>query len=146
VCQEDERRQGEAVADLQERVADSAAALSLTLQRGRGNAGPVERVENQTQVSHSSHRPLEISQTPRDFHIPTAQASTAWKSGKPKTGFPLSHTVPATTTTVSLSPNPNPKERKSAAARPLHPPNFQDHLVLESKPGFRIILGLEYAV
>src|SRR5579859_6375600 len=65
-----------------------------------GNAGSVERVENQTQVFHSSHRPLEISPTPRDFHIPTAQASRAWKSGKPKSGFPLSHTRPATMTTV----------------------------------------------
>jgi len=102
-------------------------------------------VENQTPVFHSSHRPLEISHTPRDFHIPTAQASSAWKTGKPKNGFPLSHALEATTTTVSLSLKPKPKERKAAAAQPPHPPNFQDHLVLESKPGFRIILGLENA-
>ena len=37
----------------------------------RGKARPVETVENQTQVSHRSHRPLEISKT-RDFHFPTA--------------------------------------------------------------------------
>ena len=35
----------------------------------RGKARPVETVENQKQVSHRSHRPLEI---PRDFHFPTA--------------------------------------------------------------------------
>jgi hypothetical protein len=35
----------------------------------RGKGGPVETVENQKQVSHRSHRPLEI---PRDFHFPTA--------------------------------------------------------------------------
>ena len=37
----------------------------------RGKARPVETVENQTQVSHRSHRPLEIPKT-RDFHFPTA--------------------------------------------------------------------------
>src|SRR5580700_6560192 len=35
----------------------------------RGKGGPVETVENQKQVSHRSHRPLEI---PKDFHFPTA--------------------------------------------------------------------------
>jgi hypothetical protein len=37
---------------------------------GRGKAGAVETVENQTQVSHRSHRPLEIA--PGDSHFPTA--------------------------------------------------------------------------
>ena len=37
----------------------------------RGTARPVETVENQKQVSHRSHRPLEIPKT-RDFHFPTA--------------------------------------------------------------------------
>lgn len=37
---------------------------------GRGNAGSVEAMENQTQVSHRSHRPLEIAAG--DSHIPTA--------------------------------------------------------------------------
>ena len=32
-------------------------------------------MENQNQVSHLFHRPLEISQTPRDFHIPTDPAA-----------------------------------------------------------------------
>jgi transposase len=38
--------------------------------QGRGKAGPVETVENQTQVSHRSHRPLEIASG--DSHFPTA--------------------------------------------------------------------------
>src|SRR6202163_3578073 len=37
----------------------------------RGKARPVETEENQKQVSHRSHRPLEIPKT-RDFHFPTA--------------------------------------------------------------------------
>jgi hypothetical protein len=37
---------------------------------GRGNVGSVEAVENQTQVSHRSHRPLEIASG--DSHFPTA--------------------------------------------------------------------------
>jgi transposase len=36
----------------------------------RGKAGPVQTVENQKQVSHRSHRPLEIPR--RDSHFPTA--------------------------------------------------------------------------
>jgi len=43
---------------------------------GRGNAGSVESVENQTQVFHASHSPLKIPQTRRDFHIPTASVMT----------------------------------------------------------------------
>ena len=51
-------------------TAIAAAEVELR-ERGRGNAGAVESVENQTQVSHSFHRPLKISQPRRDFHIPT---------------------------------------------------------------------------
>jgi hypothetical protein len=51
----------------------------------------VESVEIQKQDFPSSHRSLEISQKPRDSHIPTAPATRRWKSGKPKAGFPLSH-------------------------------------------------------
>jgi hypothetical protein len=36
-------------------------------------------------------RPQELSQRTRDSHIPTAPATRPWKSGKPKTGLPLSH-------------------------------------------------------
>ncbi len=49
-----------------------AVIAEVPLTQGRGNAGPVESVEKQKQLSHSFHRPLEISQKTRDFHIPTA--------------------------------------------------------------------------
>ena len=39
-------------------------------------------------LSTRSHRSLEISPTPRDFHIPTAQAGRGWKTWKTKTRFP----------------------------------------------------------
>jgi transposase len=41
----------------------------------RGKDGAVEALENQKQVSHRSHRSLEISPTTRDFHFPTAPAA-----------------------------------------------------------------------
>jgi hypothetical protein len=65
-----------------------SAAFSIGEQWGRGNDGSVESVENQRQVFHASHRSLKIPQNPRDFHIPTAPACTAWKSGKTKDSFP----------------------------------------------------------
>ena len=46
----------------------------------RGKAESVEAVENQTQVSHVSHGPLEISPTPRDSHFPTAPTIPLSKS------------------------------------------------------------------
>jgi len=85
-----------------------------------GNAGAVENVENHNQVSHVSHRPLEISPTPRDFHIPTAQAGRAWKSGKPKSGFPLSHTRPATMTTIHLGKSKS-KSKSKSNPKPISP-------------------------
>src|ERR1700722_6574115 len=75
-------------------------------------------MENQMQVFHTFHRPLKIPQNRRDFHISTAWACTAWKSGKPKTGFPLCHPVHAMTmTVVSLKPK---NQRKRTATRPPH--------------------------
>ena len=41
----------------------------------RGKDGAVEALENQKQVSHRSHRSLEISPTTRDSHFPTAPAA-----------------------------------------------------------------------
>lgn len=41
---------------------------------GRGKDGAVDTLENQKQVSHRAHRPLEIP--PRDSHFPTATAIT----------------------------------------------------------------------
>ncbi len=51
-----------------------------------GKAGAVEALENQEQVSHRSHRSLEISPTPRDSHFPTAP--TAALIPKPKKSKP----------------------------------------------------------
>jgi transposase len=50
--------------------------------QGRGKAGPVEAVENQTQVSPRSHRPLEIASA--DSHFPTASITNNPLSPKSK--------------------------------------------------------------
>jgi hypothetical protein len=53
----------------------------------RGKDGTVEALENQNQVSHRSHRSLEISPTTRDSHFPTAPtAALISKPKKPKPG------------------------------------------------------------
>jgi hypothetical protein len=103
----------------------------------------VESPEKQKQLSHPFHRPLEISLR-RDSHIPTAQLRPGWKSAKPKTGFSLSHAWLATMTPVRSSK----KQNRKKGSRPLCGLvilNFQDHLVLETEPAFRIILRLENA-
>ena len=51
-----------------------------TPKKRRGKGRPVGAVENQDQVSHRSHRPLEISPTPRDSHFPTAPTTPLPKS------------------------------------------------------------------
>jgi hypothetical protein len=111
--------------------------------KGCGNDGPVESVEKRRQLSHAYHRPLEISQTARDSHIPTAQLRPGWESGKPEAGFPLSHTGLATTIIVEFS-KPKTEERNRPLCG-LLTLIFQDHSVLETEPDFRIILGLENA-
>jgi transposase len=58
-------------------------ALEATAKRERrGKGGPVEAVENQRQVSHRSHRALEISPTARDSHFSTAPTTAARASGR----------------------------------------------------------------
>jgi hypothetical protein len=99
-------------------------------------------MENQTQVFHASHRPLKIPQNRRDFHISTAWACTAWKSGKPNNGFPLFHPAHAMTMTV-LSLKSKTNERKSAATRPPHSPNRL--FLRSSKTDFMLIFQLENA-
>ena len=152
---------------------NSAMANRIQPKKSCGNAGSVERVENQTQVFHSSHRPLEISPTPRDFHIPTAPAGRAWKSGNPKSGFPLPQTRPAPMTTIHFKKSkanakPNlaasggqrttPKRRASPGRVPTSSSQFsgsprigiktrsQAHSALESNIHFRLTFGLENAV
>jgi hypothetical protein len=119
----------------------SASAIPIAEPEGRGNAWSVESVENQTQVFHASHRPLKIPQNRRDFHISTAWACTAWKSGKPNNGFPLSHPAHAMTMTV-LSLNPKPKK----GSRPHAPPHSPTRLFLRStKTDFMLNFQLENA-
>jgi hypothetical protein len=112
-------------------------------QTGRGNDGAVESPEKQKQLSRPFHRPLEISLR-RDSHIPTARLRPGWKSAKPKTGFSLSHAWLATITPVRSFKKQTTK-KGSRPLRGLVILNFQDHLVLETQPAFRIILGLENA-
>jgi hypothetical protein len=78
---------------------------------GYGNDGFMESVEKQKQLSPSFHAPLEISQKARDSHIPTATRRPGWKSGKPTSGFPLSHAGRAMTATVYSLSELNPKQR-----------------------------------
>ena len=57
-------------------------------QQSHGKDGSVEAVENHKPVSHRSHRPLEIPQSRRDSHFPTA--STTRVMNKPKARKPPS--------------------------------------------------------
>lgn len=64
-------------------------AKAKPLPKSGGKDGPVEAVENQKQVFHRSHRPLEISPTTRDSHFPTAPTMRSFsgrKSRKPQSG------------------------------------------------------------
>ena len=54
-------------------------------QRRRGKGGTMEAVGNQSQVSHRSHSPLEISPNPRDSHFPTAPTAVLSKNLNLKT-------------------------------------------------------------
>src|ERR1035441_8031955 len=106
-------------------------------------AGPWREGENQNKVSHSPHRPLEISPTPRDSHIPTARLRPGWKRGKPETGFPLSHAGLATTITFSIQPT---KTQKGAwPGTPFHALRFHALSALEPNRTFMLILRLENA-
>jgi hypothetical protein len=141
---EDEGRQSGLAEALQKRIAGRSGDGVRAEGKGYGNAGSMESVEKQKQLFPAFHSPLGISPKARDSHIPTAWHRPGWKSGKPKSGFPLSHAGLATTTTACL--NLEPKTKKGD--RPLRgrPLTFQDHLVLETEPDFRIILRLENAV
>ena len=115
----------------------------------RGNAGAVEAVENQTAVSHRSHRPLEIAHSA----IPT---------------FPqrrrLSSLIPRETNTPPFAfvgrsgQEPDRRKEASGSVRQRREPAlvsgslrigtkaaFQAHRALESIRDFRLICGLENA-
>ena len=59
-------------------------AKAKRLPKSGGKDGAVEAVENQKQVSHRSHRPLEISPTTRDSHFPTAPTTRVFGGTKYK--------------------------------------------------------------
>ena len=142
---EDESGENQTAAKVQNRVPSSTGSLYLKRrQNGCGNDGTVETMENQEQVFHRFHRPLEISPTTRDFHIPTAGLRPGWNSGKPKSGFPLFH--PELAKTMGIPPDSNLKTKKgSRPLRGLLILGFQDHSALETNIDFRIILVLENA-
>jgi hypothetical protein len=67
-----------------------------------------------------------------------------WKSGKPKSGFPLSHAGTAMMTAICLFS----EQETTKGDRPLRgllTIVFQDHAVLDPDLDFRIILRLENA-
>ena len=67
-------------------AADGSVLKAKTVKSGSGGkGGPVEAVENQKQVSHRSHRPLEISPKARDSHFSTATTTSSPRRKKPST-------------------------------------------------------------
>jgi len=96
--------------------------MTKTTER-RGNGGAVETRENQQQVFTGFPTPLGIRQPTPDSHIPTAPVAVA-----------------------PLQTKKSKTRKESAAARPPLPDLFQDHLVLETLPRFRIIRRLENAI
>jgi hypothetical protein len=91
-----------------------AVVAKVQLTEGRGNAGPVESMENQRRVSHAFHRPLEISQESARFphsHRP------AHGHGKVENQKQVSHfpTAARDDDSCSLSENQKPKK----GSRPL---------------------------
>jgi transposase len=64
-------------------AADGRSLETSGKQERRGKGGSLEAGENQKQVFSGSHTPLEISQSTRDSHFPTAPAAVRMR--KPKT-------------------------------------------------------------
>ena len=79
--------------------------------------GPWKAWKTKSRLSHSFHRPLEISPRARDSHIPTARRRG---HGKVENQKRVSHfpTAARVDDSCSLSRKPKTKERKSAATRP----------------------------
>jgi hypothetical protein len=124
-----------------------------------GNAGAMESLEIQKQDFHPFHSSLEISHEQRDSHIPTARAVSIgnrenretgkkcgpWKSGNPKTGFPLSHRPDSLR---RKEPNQlRPNSERAERMRSLMPArvSFHAHPALETNSRFMLILRLENA-
>ncbi len=62
----------------------TADGKSIKPKERPGKGGSMETGENQTQVSSASHTPLEISQTARDSHFPTAPTAVLILKSKKK--------------------------------------------------------------
>jgi hypothetical protein len=136
-----------------------AAAVSLRREPADscGNDEATERVENQEQVSHSFHGLLGISQRQRDSHIPTASTADTYPNSKPSRTEELavdgkveiqnqdSHFPTAANRLRRKVEQLDLETKKGAILPALAPLQFQDHLVLESKSDFSIILRLENA-
>ena len=65
-------------------AADGSSLATSGKQERRGKGGSMEAGENQKQVSSGSHTPLEISQTTRDSHFPTAPTAVRIRKLKTK--------------------------------------------------------------
>jgi hypothetical protein len=141
--QDDNSQRGIAAA-LQERVAGrSATELRHAQQelwkcRVRGKRGKAKA------AFPLFPRPLGNLAEGARFPHSHSPAWPGWKSGKPKSGFPLFHAAPATMTAIYLSSAPKTK-KGDRPLRGLFTLVFQDHSVLEPELDFRIILRLENA-
>ena len=113
-------------------------------EKGYGNDGAVESEEKQKQLFHASHRPLEISPKARDSHIPTASLHPVRAVENQNQ---VSHCPPVARHHLQYSFPTKTKKKTKKGSQPLRGffSIFQDHAALETKPRFRIILGLENA-
>ena len=101
----------------------------------------MESVEKQKQLSHSFHRPLEISQKARDFHIPTARLRGY---GRVENQKQVSHfpTAARDDDYCSLSENQKPKKGSRPLCGLLIPYPF---FLRSNGTDFMLILRLENA-
>ena len=65
-------------------AANGSSLVTRGKQERRGKGGSMEAGENQKQVSSGSHTPLEISQSTRDSHFPTAPTAVRIRKLKTK--------------------------------------------------------------
>jgi len=104
-------------------------------------------------LSTRSHRSLEISPTPRDFHIPTAQAGRGWKTWKTKTRFPTFSTRGPRLQLRFRLPKQNQKQTLWTRGKPPVQSEETTNIavsqtaerMLAVPAGFRIIIRLENA-
>ncbi len=136
--QEDEFGQSRSFKALQKRIADPTALYPKPTAKGCGNDGPVGSVGNRKQVSHPSHRPLEISPTTRDFHIPTAWLAP---DGKVENQNQVSHFPPRGSRPSPVSSFQNQKPRKESAAPRPPSRHLQNPSISETRHRFMLIFN-----